>query len=290
MSLATPIREALAAARRRHALIVAAFALPVLAFVAVSLAKDASWPHLLLLGMIASVVPMLAWVKRPGRDPRALARRLDARPDLEDSTDLLFTDPATLGPLQRMQRQRLVERLSARPADLRTPWPRGWLLLAWALFSLLVAATLLMPPYSVSVPLPQRAPSPAAAPAAQATDITLASAALRIEPPAYTGLAASSQGELSAKLPQDATLRWRLRFEPQPEAAELVFHDGQRLPLTRDGEDWTAARTLSKSTLYRIVPAGPLPLRDDALHRLDAVPDRPPPRRAPAPESAVTVV
>jgi hypothetical protein len=289
MSPAAPVREALAAARRRHALVVAAFALPVLAFVAVSLAKDASLPHLLLLALIASVVPMVGWLKRPGRDPRALARRLDARADLEDSSDLLFTDPATLGPLQQMQRQRLVERLSAHAADLRAPWPRGWLLLVWAVFGFLIAATLWMLPYSFTVPLPQRAPSAAAAPAAQATDIALASAQLRIEPPAYTGLAASTQGELSAKLPQDATLRWRLRFDPQPEGAELEFHDGQRLPLTREGEDWTAARTLSKSTLYRIVPAGPLPLRDDDLHRLDAIPDQPPQLRAVAPERSLTL-
>jgi hypothetical protein len=289
VSPAAPVHAALAAARRRHALIVAAFALPVLAFVAVSLAKDASLPQVLLLAMIASAVPVLAWLKRPGRDPRALARQLDARADLEDSGDLLIADPAALGPLQKMQRQRLVERLAARPADLRAPWPRGWLLLAWAVCGVLVAATVWLPPYSFTAPPPQRAPSPAATPAAQATDIVLASARLRIEPPAYTGLAASTQDELSAKLPQDATLRWHLRFDPQPEAAELVFHDGLRLPLTRDGEDWTATRTLSKSTLYRIVPAGPLPLREDGLHRLDAIPDQPPQIRAVAPERSLTL-
>jgi hypothetical protein len=289
MSPAAPVRTALAAARRRHALVVAAFALPVLAFVAAELAKDASLPTLVLTAMIAAVVPMLAWVKRPGRDARALARRLDERTDLEDSADLLFADPATLGPLQRMQRQRLVERLAARPADLRAPWPRGWLLLVWAVFGGLFAASLWLSSYSITVPLPQRAPAPAAVPAAQATDVVLAASQLRIEPPAYTGLAATTQAELSGKLPQDARLRWSLRFSPQPEAAELVFHDGQRLPLVREGEDWTATRTLAKSTLYRIVPAGPLPLRDDVLHRLDAIPDQPPQIRVVAPERSLSL-
>lgn len=289
MSPAAPIRAALAAARRRHAAIVAALALPVLAFVAASLANDASPPNLVVMLVIAAAVPMLAWLKRPGRDPRALVRQLDARRDLEDSADLLFAAPEALGPLQRLQRQRLEERLAQRPADLRAPWPLRGLLLAWLVFPGLLAATLWLLPYSLTVPLPPRTGTAPTAPADAATDIAVVSARLRIEPPGYTGLAATTQPELSGQLPQDSRLQWTLRLSPQPEAADLVFHDGQRLALRREGEDWTAARTLAKSTLYRIVPAGPLPLREDALHRLDAIPDQPPQIRVVAPERSLSL-
>ncbi|GAB2489582.1 hypothetical protein [Arenimonas alkanexedens] len=290
MSPAAPVRQALAAARRRHGAIVAAFALPVLGFVAVSIAKDASLPNLVLMAVLVSVVPILAWRLRPGRDPRALARRLDARADLEDSADLLFATPQALGPLQAMQRQRLAERLAARPADLRTAWPLRSLLLVWGVCGALAAAMLWWLPfsYSLTVPLPPRPTAPVAA-APVATDVSLVNTALQIEAPAYTGLAATTQTELSGKLAQDSRLHWRLRFSPQPAAAELVFHDGLRLALTREGEDWTAARTLAKSTLYRIVPAGPLPLRDDALHRLDVIPDQPPQIRVLTPERSLSL-
>ncbi len=289
MTPAGPIQQALAAARRRHAAIVAAFALPVLAYVAVSLANDRSPAALLQAALVLVVVALLAWLKRPGRDARALVRRLDARPDIEDSADLLFATPASLGPLQQIQRQRLVDRLASRPADLRAAWPLRWLMAAWIAFGALTAATIWLFPQGITMTLPQRVPPTTTAPAALATDLVIAAARLEADPPAYTGLAASSQPELSGKFAQDSRLRWTLRFTPQPEAAELVFHDGLRLPLVREGEDWTASRVLAKSTLYRIVPAGPLPLRDDALHRLDAIADQPPQIRVVAPERSLSL-
>ncbi|HEX4852823.1 hypothetical protein [Arenimonas sp.] len=289
MTPALPIQRALAVARRRHAAIVAAFALPVLGYVAASLATDRSPAALLQAGVVIAITALVAWLKRPGRDLRGLVRRLDARPDLEDSADLLFAAPGSLGPLQQLQRQRLLDRLACRPADLRAAWPLRSLLAIWIVFGTLTAATIWLFPQGITITLPQR-PSPTPAPtAAAATDLVVETARLHAEPPAYTGLAAGTQPELSGKFAQDSRLRWTLRFAPQPEAVELVFHDGQRLPLTREGEDWTATRTLSKSTLYRIVPAGPLPLRDDALHRLDAIPDQPPQIRAVAPERSLTL-
>ncbi|HEU0152241.1 MAG TPA: hypothetical protein VFQ84_02720 [Arenimonas sp.] len=289
MTPAASVREALAAARRRHAAIVAAFAVPVVAGLAFALSKDASLPYLLVLAVIAALVPLLAWLKRPGRDPRSLARRLDARADLEDSADLLFADEATLGPLQQMQRRRLEARLATRPADLRSAWPKVWLAAAWIVSAGLIAAIVWLPPLASTAPRPAGTPASGAAPVDVATDLVLARSELRIEPPAYTGLDASSQPELSGKVPQDARLQWRLRFTPQPAAVALVFHDGQRLPLRREGEDWTASRTLASSTLYRIVPAGPLPLREDPLYRLDVIPDQPPRIRAVAPERSLTL-
>ena len=290
MTPAAPVRQALAAARRRHAAIVAMFALPVSGLIAAALAKDASPLNIGLMAMVAAAVPLLAWLKRPGRDPRAVVRRLDARADLEDSADLLFAGPGALGPLQQMQRQRLVDRLAAQPADLRPSWPVRSLLLAWIVSCALSVAMLWWLPLSPSptVPLPSRAPGPDAA-VETAIDVVLAATALDIEPPAYTGLDAGTQPALSGKFAQDSRLRWTLRFAPQPEAAELVFHDGLRLPLARRGEDWTATRVLAKSTLYRIVPAGPLPLRDDALHRLDAIADQPPQIRVVAPERSLSL-
>ena len=52
-----------------------------------------------------------------------LVRSLNARrSDMDDSADLLMHHAAH-SPLQRLQQQRLVQRLHAQPADLRAPWP-----------------------------------------------------------------------------------------------------------------------------------------------------------------------
>ena len=46
---------------------------------------------------------------------------------------------------------------------------------------------------------------------------------------AYTGLPQRAQSALDARVPAGATLRWRLRFAPQPARATLRFHDGREL-------------------------------------------------------------
>src|SRR5690606_29188288 len=87
-----------------------------------------------------------------------------------------------------------------------------------------------------------------------------------------------------------SALRWRLRFDPQPDAASLAFHDGARLALVRDGDDWSASRRLEGSVLYRLALEGAPPPADDRLHRLDAVADRAPDVRVIHPERSLTLV
>src|SRR5690606_28823450 len=125
-----------------------------------------------------------------------------------------------------------------------------------------------------------RGPLPMTAPAVRASDVegaravpVLVARTLAISPPAYTGLPASTGEALDAKAPVGSRLRWTLRFEPQPQAVEFVAHDGRRIELRRDGDDWTATTVLAASMLYRVVAQGvDAPSK---LHRIDAVPDLP---------------
>src|SRR5690606_21229805 len=110
------------------------------------------------------------------------------------------------------------------------------------------------------------------------------------QPPAYTGLPLRREAALDAKAPEGSMLHWRVRFEPQPAAASLQFHDGGRVALAREGADWTASRRLDGSVLYRIALEGAPPPADDRLHRLDAVADRAPDIRVIRPERSLTLV
>jgi hypothetical protein len=114
---------------------------------------------------------------------------------------------------------------------------------------------------------------------------------LRIVPPAYTRLPAREQAALDAKAPQGTRLQWTLRFAPRPDSAELVFHDGRRVALARDGDDWHASEVLARSALYRIVlHDAPPPLQPAELHRLDAIADRPPQLRVLQPERSLSLL
>ncbi|KRD79649.1 hypothetical protein [Lysobacter sp. Root983] len=242
-----------------------------------------------LLGIVA--VALLAWRLALRLDTAWLTRQLNARRrDMDDSADLLFADTATLGALQRLQRTRLQGRLESVATPALGPVVssrRAWLSAALAGLALL---GLLLWPRPNDAPLSERL-ADAVGLASSPTHTRLSETSLAIAPPAYTRLPAREEAQLEAKTVQGARLRWRLRFQPQPGSAELVFHDGRRLALQRQGEDWSASAVLEKSTLYRIVlDAHALPLQQRRLYRLDLTPDRAPQLRVIEPDRGLSLL
>lgn len=240
------------------------------------------------LGGIA-VLAALAWRRAGAFDTAWLVRQLDARrKDLDDSSDLLLAPPASLTPLQQLQQARVRERLRSQPApDLRTPWPWPRIVAMWLVAGLVIA---------VSALWPARAPlASTLAPADEETPVVpgvprLVGQRLHVAPPSYTGQPARDEATLDAKAPVGSRLAWTLRFEPQPTRADLVFHDGQRIALQRDGDTWRATHGLAKSTLYRVVAAGTEAQPPSKLRRLDAIPDRAPQVKVLAPDRGLSLV
>ncbi len=275
-------RTAWRAARRRDAAIVAAFGLPWLA-ACVAMALRWAGPREAALAVAAGVVAIAcvaAWRWR-ARDARWLVRALDAqRPDMEDSADLLLSEAAPSS-LQHLQRQRLQQRLAARPPDLRAAWPQAALRASslGAVLVLLASLSWQRAPAalpSVGMPVAEGAASVAG----------VAAHAIAVRPPAYTGLPARSETALSLKAPLGSTLRWRLRLSAPQARAALVFTDGRRIPLAQVDGEWTATLRLAASALYRIEIDGHAP--DGKPHRLEAIADRPPQVRATEPSQALS--
>ncbi len=288
MSAEVRLQKAARAARHRQAgLRIALWLAPAAVAVALAWRFAGNGIAFALAAVMLCLLAAIAWRAAQAIDARWLARRLDRRADMEDSADLLFAAPATLTGLQTLQRERLRERLAGGPPpELRTPWPRRPLAIAWIVSMLLVAALLYWP--SPSAPTP--AATPPAAPAETiAAELRLESAQLEITPPAYTALPARSGTELDTKAPEGSRLRWRLRFSAPVPGVALVLHDGRRIALQREGEDWTGDHVLVRSALYRIVPDGDAPQREARLHRLDAIADQPPQLRVIAPERNLTL-
>jgi hypothetical protein len=281
----SPLQQAWQRARRRQWLAVAAVLLPLaLAVTAVAVRLvGISIGSVVLLVTLLLVVGTATWRARR-LDRQWLVRRLDTHPVAQDSADLLFADAASLNPLQQLQRDRISRTLFAAMPDLRTPWPRPWLVASW-LGGLLVAVLAVGWP-APGAPLPVL-PGTAAPEASVALPPRLQSARLQIRAPAYTGQAARTQTALDAKVVQGSALDWSLRFTAQPSKAALQLHDGTRIALRRDGEAWVAQWNASRPTLYRIVtePA----LSAPRLYRLDVVPDRPPSVRVIAPDRTLVL-
>ena len=275
-------------ALRRRVAIVLACALPPLAAIVAVCAMRASIAAAGALAIAGiAVTAGLAWRAARRLDARWLARALDAAlPRMEDSAGLLLRDAAALEGLESLQRARLATRIANAMPDLREAWPRRAIALAAALALALLAIGLAWPtrrPVGANDPATAATASPAVA-------TRIVQAELAIDPPAYTRLPARREGTLDAKAPEGSQLHWRLRFDPQPSSASLVFHDGERVPLERDGESWRAQRRLDASALYRITLEGAPPPEDDRLHRLDAIADRAPEVRVIRPERSLTLV
>ena len=288
MSAALRLRSSLREARLRVVASAAVVALP-LAVAATALAWRIGGAGAAaiagLLGLAGSAA-YVAWRARP-INAAWLARALDAsRPDMEDSAALLFAERSRLSALQRLQRERLRRRLVDAPMpDLRPPWPWRRAAIAAGVAAVAVCAALLWPT-GVDRDGMRAAPAAAAAPGAP----RLAAWRLRVEPPAYTGIEAFDAEALDAKVPEGSRLTWTLRFDPEPEAAALEFHHGERIGLVRGEDGWSASHALDGSVLYRIVPAGAQGRPAPPLHRLDAIADEPPAVRVLAPGRSLTLL
>ncbi len=290
MNVAAHLQQGLTRARRRAVAIVVLLALPPGAGLAAL-----AWRLLGILPAVAVAVlgcgvAVVVALRRARRFDRAwLARTLDAdRADMDDSAALLVAPPATLTPLQQLQRTRLQARIEADPSmPPPTPWPARALALAWCIGALLVAAALWWPASAARTDGPLRPGTRAAS--ADAKPVLLAQR-LQITAPAYTGQPPRSQAELDAQAPAGATLRWTLRFSPQPQRVALQLHDGREIAFSREDADWVATLRLDQSWLYRIAVDG---VTDRVLARaqpwrLDAVPDRPPEIRVRRPEATLS--
>ena len=267
------------AARSRRKVIVALVGLPW-ALLPAALAwrlgaVSALWPAVAVGGLVLASLAA-AWSRR--LDARWVRQRLDAEPAMEDSADLLFADPGSLGPLQTLQRERVLTRLPDATRALREPWPwrRGAPVFV---VGALAVATVLLWPSKAPGPL---APASSVDRAALAREqVRLRSARLQATPPAYTGQPSLVLPTLDAKVPQGTRLAWTLQFDRVPAQAQLRLTDGRLLPLQLQGNRATLGLVLDRSLLYRIVLDGQ-PL---ALHRLEAVPDRAPQVRVVEPDA-----
>ena len=288
MSPALRLRQAMRAARLRVVLSSALLVLPpVVAATALAwrLGGMAGAMMTAAAGLLVATA-VTAWRARR-IDTRWLARALDAhRGDMEDSAALLFAPRAELGALQRLQRERLRQRLaSASMPDMRPPWPRraAWLTAAVAL---LMASAAVLWPGEVDRDGMRSAPAQSTPPGAP----TLQSWRLHIEPPAYTGLEPRDAEALDVEAPEGSRLRWTLRFAPDPDGAVLAFHDGDEIELEPADGDWSAEHLLARSALYRILPAGGATQPVPPLYRLDAVADQPPSVRVLLPEQSLSLM
>ena len=267
-------RELLRAAQRRRLLITLVAGLPVALAVAALVARMLGLDAAYIVGTGAALLVAAVAMWRARRlDTRWLIKRLNEHPQLQDSADLLFAASDKLNPLQQRQRRHVEQQLQRDPPDLRPRWPWRAVVLCWLLAILLASAALLWP-RTAGMTGTDAGPATTER-AARGTAPVLRGTWLQVTPPAYSGQAASAGEKLDARALQGSQLQWRLQFSPHPQQAWLQFHDGRRVALQRDGDDWRGSDVVQRAGLYRI-HTSPAMAEAGRAYRLEVVVDRPP--------------
>jgi hypothetical protein len=287
MSVETPVAGWAKPARARSIRDDLLLATPIVLVMAVlgwRLANPATGCALALLGTVA--FGLIASHRARRYDRRWLIAAIDAaRRDAEDSTDLLFADPAALTPFQRLQRARVAARLAAGPApDLYPARSHRTTVGLWLAAAVVMAAIALWPDRAG----PGGALSPAHEGTAKPGVPTLTAQRLTVIPPAYTGLPARALGTLDARVPAGSRLEWTLAFSPEPAAASIDVVDGTHTRLAPSGATWTADRIAERGLLYRVVAQAGQPM--PPLHRIDVTADQPPQIRLVSPAATLVQI
>jgi hypothetical protein len=193
---------------------------------------------------------LLAWSAFCAWDALRLQRRVahgwtawldGALPEMEDSTALLLTAES---PVAQLQRERLLTRIgsSLTPARVRAivrerlPLGLSWLAGNLALAALAWGAALL--PHGAQ---PQAAGLHAAK--AEKTAAAAAELVVKMTPPRYTGVEASSTAPRDLQAPEQTVVEWCLKHPAAaPETIELS--DGQMLHAGVECARWTATESI----------------------------------------------
>lgn len=290
MSALNRIRQWQTSAKIRRVLIECLIDLPPLAGLYCLASRFLSIPIAIAV-TLASAALLLLYALRSIEtlDTHWLIRQLDLRlPDLEDSSDLLFKPTTELSTLQQLQGLRVDQRVSRlADVDLREPWPLKIIALSLLITALLFAVAVYWPHARSSVATTTVAG--ASTPIWTNAPVQLVGQAIGVQPPVYTGLPRRQEKNLQVKFPEGSRLSWNLKFHPQPASVDLVFLDGTRLALKKNGDTWQASKVILQSSLYRL-QVNNATMGEDKLYRLDALRDSAPQIRVMQPDRNLSLV
>ncbi len=290
MSALDQLRRWQTAAKTRRLLVESLIDLPLLLALYLLASRFLSVPLAIALTLASAAILLLYVLKSiTALDNAWLIRQLDLRlQDLEDSSDLLFKQAGDLSMLQKLQRERIEQRVRGMSdLDLREDWNVKKILVCFLIAAGIAGLAIYWPQAKITEG-PHIAETLPTGPTNE-IPVRLVDKSVRIQSPTYTGLPARSEKNLQLKFPEGSTLSWNLTFQPQPASVDLLFHDGKRLALKKNGDYWQGSKTMPQYSLYRL-QINNAPLKDDRLYRLDAIKDIAPQIRVLQPDRNLSLV
>ena len=254
--------------RRQGLLYCALLALAVVLPATAGLHLWLGWSLWVGLVVLAAALGLCLWVVPFWRiGVNDIAVYLDRTvPELEDSSGLLLRASAELNGLERLQVARVEERLS------RVVLPRpfyGRLLRACCWLGLALVGSVVLG----SVRRVRRGESRVVVERPVLRKAGVASVAVRIVPPAYTGRVVRSQENMNLQAEEGGTVEWQLRVNVRVDSVSFIFNDSVRWPLkSADGMVWRLSRVVKQTGFYQVKVGAVV----SELYKFEMIKDEPP--------------
>ncbi|SHE73337.1 DUF4175 family protein [Pedobacter caeni] len=202
-----------------------------------------------------------------------ISRYLDKQyPELEESTGILLKPTAELSVLERLQQQKINKVITEIPVP-GTPLKN----LGWAILILIAG-------FGLGKAIPAVGtftngagavlPEIAGKKAEERILPEIESFALRVSPPAYTGMTERKQQQFTVKAATGSVLKWEIRTNEAVKKLKLIFNDKQVASLTSlngEGLEWHFAKTVHQPGFYQIELDG----KKSDLYQIELIPDLP---------------
>jgi len=217
-------------------------------------------------------------LSRPPLTRGAVASHLNRwLPEVQDSADLLVDDPTDLTPVERLQRDRIVLRLTeVEPRTISPPSRLYRTPLVTTLSAGVVGVAIWLWPGAASPTGGSRsvtAHPPRPAP-------TIAAVRLEVSPPDYTGIPHTVTTDWDLDVPEGSRITWNLTAAHEADAVWLQTVEGDSLPLAPlsvdKAERFIVSFVPAHSTVYRVVAVRGSETGTTDYHRLIVRPDLPP--------------
>jgi hypothetical protein len=224
--------------------------------------------------LLASLTIVL-WSGILNTSQKEVARLLNqSYPQLEESTELLIKQPASLNILEKLQVQKIEQQLTITPIPReifgRLKFSMMVLLIALLLSFGLTQITLFGKGDSVFKNKTKT----------QANTIPdkilpeIKSISLTINPPTYTKHEPRQQSQFSVSAEDGSVLEWNIKTDKPVQSFKLIFNDKERISLraiNEKGTQWMLRKTIIKSGFYQAELNGKL----SDLYKLETIKDQP---------------
>ena len=237
-----------------------------------------------ILFVALSITLIFFFIRRLYVSPLYIAQHLDrVRPDLEESTTLLLENPATLSPLETLQRKKVQDILLNDPIPNLYSYQKIY---RAAVFLLVVCCTSIVlfrwfpPTGSGQLAVKQTSPSylQEVHSLSQTTKPRLEDLSIQIHPPSYTGIPSRNQSSGELMVPENSEIEWMVTANKNDLELLIVMSEKDTLRSTSNGKEvYHSKYRAAQSQVYQfLLVSSTGESYESDYFSLEVIPDTPP--------------